>query len=128
MKYISRNWTYLKIKKEGYNILLKKFGAGTKLMLLDKNNKKIPLLGKYNDNEKRKTPLFLCRVVNSQSIDNSTVEYAGAGTKIDIALKELIEEVEQVKKDNIEYLLKQCLEEINKYTDESDRINQLQML
>ena len=128
MKYTSRNWTYIKLKQLGYNILLRKYHTGSRLILLDHNNEKIPLLGKLNDNEHRKTQQYLCQYINSQNVTNYTIEYAEAGSKIDLAMKEMIEAVGKVKRENIEYLLNQCLQEINKYTEESEKVSHLQMV
>lgn len=128
MKYKSKNWTYMKIKQSGYDILLRAYTTGFRLILLDKNKERIPLLGKLNDNKLRKTQQYLCQYVNSQNINNHTLEYAESGSKVDLAMKELLNTVEQVKKDNIEYLLNQCVQEINKYTEESEKVSHLEMV
>lgn len=120
------NHTYLKLKELGYDIIVKLDGGKTTHLYLTLNNEKIERIGKIRIGKGRNTKEYFSKAINSHSPNLHTVQFSGYGTKIDIALKELLNEVEAIHKENSKYCLQKALDEMNRYRPEQLKLNSIE--
>ncbi|HDS0926249.1 TPA: hypothetical protein QDZ23_000864 [Pseudomonas putida] len=117
------NHTFLALKKMGYGISIKKHPSNITRIYATHEGEKIEIYGQVNENQQRKTKKYLAKEAGYHLFSDVSAQFTSSNSIVDSKMREILDELPIVHKQNAIYCLKKCLEDINKYRPDGDKFD-----
>lgn len=117
------NKTFLALKKLGYGISTKKYPSNITKIYATFNGEKIEIYGQVNENQQRKTKKYVVKEAGYHIFSDISAQFTASNSLVDNRMKEILEELPSVHKQNAIYCVNKCLEDINKYRPDKDKLD-----